>query len=136
MDLKILKIASYDNNHNRKINFTHSFESKNSICGDKIKVNLKVKDDIIQDMSYECKSCVYTQASASLIAKNIKNKNILDLKQLCLDFNSFFEKNRKIKNKNLDFMNIFIDKKYSARKECIVLPIKALSNAFEEFKNE
>lgn len=132
MDLEILKIASYDNNQNKKMDFTHSFESKNSICGDKIKLNLKIKDDIIQDISYECKSCVYTQASASLIAKNIKNKNISDLKQLCLDFNNFFEKNRKIKSKNLKFMNIFIDKKYFARKECIILPIKALSNVFKD----
>ena len=31
-------------------------------------------------MGYQCKSCVYCQASVSLLSQNIKNKNLDEIK--------------------------------------------------------
>ena len=73
MDLKILEIAS--NTENIKIveNFTHKAKNKNPICGDEIEIRLKINNDKILDFGYQSKSCIYCQASASLLAINIKN---------------------------------------------------------------
>ena len=82
MDLEILNIASdTDNNKNIK-NHTHHSKLKNSLCGDEIEIKLVIKDDKIIDFGYQGKSCIYCQASASLLAKESKNKTILKIKSL------------------------------------------------------
>ena len=69
MDLEILNIASdTDNNRNLK-NHTHFSKLKNSLCGDEIKIKLIIKDDKIVDFGYQGNSCIYCQASASLLSK-------------------------------------------------------------------
>ena len=75
MDLDILKIASDTENMKKLENFTHSALKKNPMCGDYIKLKINLKKNIIKDVGYETKSCIYCQASASLITKNIINKN-------------------------------------------------------------
>ena len=69
MDLKILEIASDTQNHKVVKNHTHQSKNKNPLCGDEIEISLIVKDDIIQDIGYQCRSCVYCQASVSLLSR-------------------------------------------------------------------
>ena len=73
---KIIKIASNTKNVGltNKYNFKSSL--KNSICGDKIKLELIAKNFKINSMKYETESCVYCEASASLLAAKIKDLNI------------------------------------------------------------
>ena len=74
MELNILKIAS-DTSHNKILNnFTHSAYKKNPMCGDYIIFKIYMKKQIIEDISYETKSCIYCQASASLISKHFLKK--------------------------------------------------------------
>ena len=63
MDLKILEIASHTENNKILQNFTHKSKNKNPLCGDVMEISLIVKNDVIKDMGYQCKSCVYCQAS-------------------------------------------------------------------------
>ena len=67
MDLKILEIASNTENHKVVKNHTHSSKNKNPICGDEMEISLLVKNDLIEDIGYQCKSCVYCQASVCLL---------------------------------------------------------------------
>ena len=75
MDLKILEIASNTENHKVVKNHTHLAKNKNPICGDETEISLLVKNDLIEDIGYQCKSCVYCQASVSMLSSKIKNKN-------------------------------------------------------------
>ena len=70
MDLEILKIASDTKNHKFVENHTHISKQKNPVCGDVMEISLLVKNDLIEDIGYQCKSCVYCQASVSLLSKN------------------------------------------------------------------
>ena len=67
MDLKILEIASNTENHKVVKNHTHLSKNKNPICGDEMEISLIVKDEVVKDMAYQCKSCVYCQASVCLL---------------------------------------------------------------------
>ena len=69
MDLKILEIASNTENHKVVKNHTHQSKNKNPLCGDEMEISLIVKDNIVQDMGYQCRSCVYCQASVSLLSR-------------------------------------------------------------------
>ncbi len=131
MDLKILQIAS--NTENNKIikNRTHNAKFKNPICGDEMEISLNVKDEKILDFGYQCKSCVYCQASVSLLSRNATSKSIINLKSLLnivekfsIDENIIFPKEWNV------FKQIF-DKKNISRKECLLLPFKTLSKALK-----
>ena len=76
MDLKILEIASHTENNKVLNNYTHKSKHKNPLCGDEMEISLIVKDETIKDIGYQCKSCVYCQASVSLLSRKIKESLI------------------------------------------------------------
>ena len=80
MDLKILEIASNTENNKVLNNHTHKSKNKNPLCGDEMEISLIVKDDKVVDIGYQCKSCVFCQASVSLLSRNIKNKKIKEIR--------------------------------------------------------
>ena len=126
MDLEILNIASdTDNNKNIK-NHTHLSKLKNSLCGDEIEIKLVMKDDMIIDFGYQGKSCVYCQASASLLSKISINNKKNKLNELCDDVKLYFDGNLKIiEDKWISLKKLF-KKENLSRKECILLPFKTL----------
>ncbi len=129
MDLEILKIASSVENHKIIKNHTHYSKNKNSICGDEMQISLIVRNDKIVDFGYQCKSCVYCQASVSLLSRKIIKLEIHQIRDLLSSSEFFFEKNEKNNiNKWNDFKKIMNVKNIS-RKECLLLPFKTLSKA-------
>ena len=74
MDLKILEIASDTENNKNIKNYTHAAKSKNPLCGDEIQIKLVIEDEKIVDFGYQGKSCVYCQATASLLSKKLINR--------------------------------------------------------------
>ena len=129
MDLKILEIAAHTENNKILENFTHKSKNKNPLCGDVMEISLIVKNDIIKDMGYQCKSCVYCQASVSLLSRKIKDKKIDDIKTLVSNGDKLFD-NVKVKlEKHWKDFKVILDKKNLSRKECLLLPIKTLAKA-------
>ena len=131
MDLRILEIASHTDNNKVIVNFTHKSKHKNPLCGDEMEISLIVENDVIKDMGYQCKSCVYCQASVSLLSRKIKDKKIDDIKTLVSEGDKLFD-NVKVKLEKhwYDFKEI-LDKKNLSRKECLLLPIKTLAKALK-----
>ena len=82
MDLEILKIASNTENNKVIKDHTHKATHKNAICGDKMDIRLKVKENKIIDFGYQCKSCIYCQASVSLLSSSSINKPVESIKNL------------------------------------------------------
>ena len=129
MDLEILKIASNTENHKIINDHTHKSKQKNPLCGDEMEIALKVKNNKIIDFGYQCKSCVYCQASVSLLSLKSINKPIEKVKEIVIQALSFFEKNDNSFSKEWVLFNKLLDKKNISRKECLLLPFKALSKA-------
>jgi nitrogen fixation NifU-like protein len=135
MDLKIIEIASHTENQKIIKNYTHQSKNKNPICGDEMKISLIVKDNIIEDIGYQCKSCIYCQASVSLLSRFVMQAPIekitVFLSQASSFFDESFENSKKINIKGTeDFKNIMNSKNIS-RKECLLLPFKTLSRALK-----
>ena len=126
MDLKILEIASNTENNKNIKNYTHSAKSKNPLCGDEIEIKLIIKNEKLVDFGYQGKSCVYCQATASLLSKNLINSNINKIKELCDYAKSFFNKEQESIEKKWSFLSKLFDQKNLSRKECILLPFNAL----------
>ena len=82
MDLEVLKIASNTENHKIINDRTHISKQKNPLCGDEMEISLKVKNEKIVDFGYRCKSCVYCQATVSLLSRKSINKPIIKIEQM------------------------------------------------------
>ena len=131
MNLRILEIASHTENNKVIENFTHKSKNKNPLCGDEMEISLVVKDDIVKDMGYQCKSCVYCQASVSLLSRKIKNKKIDEIKRFIASSDRLFENVKISLEKHWKDFKEILDKENIARKECLLLPLKTVLKALK-----
>ena len=131
MNLRILEIASHTENNKVIENFTHKSKNKNPLCGDEMEISLVVKDDIVKDMGYQCKSCVYCQASVSLLSRKIKDKKIDEIKSFIASSDSLFENVKTSLEKHWKDFKEILDKENIARKECLLLPLKTVLKALK-----
>ena len=132
MDLRILEIASNTENHRILNKHTHKSKNKNPICGDEMEISLLIKNGKVIDMGYQCKSCVYCQASVSLLSQNIKNKSLEEVKDFIKTCENIFENTKIILEKKwISFKELF-DKKNISRKECLLLPIRTVDKALND----
>ena len=132
MDLKILEIASNTENNKILDKHTHKSKNKNPLCGDEMEISLIVKNNKVLDMGYQCKSCVYCQASVSLLSQNIKYKNLDEIKDFIATCENIFENTKiNLEKKWLSFKELF-NKKNISRKECLLLPLRTVTKALND----
>ena len=128
---EIIKIASDTKNVGLTNKYDYKSSLKNSICGDKIKLELIVKNSKISSMKYESESCVLCEASASLLSNKITK---LDIKTILKDLNALKnglkKKEYTIPRRFKDFKKL-INKKNYHRITCIILPFNAVLKALK-----
>ena len=132
IDKEIIKIASNTENYGVLNNHTHFSKLKNSICGDNMKIYLIVKNDKITNFKYECESCIYCQASVSLLSRKAKNKSIEKIKNLAAQAKNCFEKDRNSFDKEWNGFDKLMTKNNIARKECLLLPLNTTLDALNK----
>ena len=59
----------------------------------KWKLALIVKNNVVEDMGYQCKSCVYCQASVSLLSSWVIQAPIEKISKFVTNSEFFFEEN-------------------------------------------
>ena len=131
MDLRILEIAAHTENNKVVENYTHKSKHKNPLCGDEMEISLIVKEDVVKDMGYQCKSCVYCQASVSLLSRKIKEKKVDDVKKFIKVGEQLFEDAKVSMEKHLKDFKEILDKKNLSRKECLLLPLRTIAKALK-----
>tara|TARA_B100002051_G_C16700249_1_gene620571 strand:+ start:394 stop:804 length:411 start_codon:yes stop_codon:yes gene_type:complete len=132
IDKEIIKIASNTENHGVLDKHTHFSKLKNSICGDNMKIYMIVKDDKIANLKYECESCIYCQASVSLLSRKIKNKLVEKFKNFVAQASNSFENNTNSFDKEWEEFGKIMNKKNISRKECLLLPLNTTLDAINK----
>jgi NifU homolog involved in Fe-S cluster formation len=127
----IIKLASNTSNVGLNNKYSHKISLKNNTCGDKITLELIVDKEKINSMKYETVSCVYCEASASLLSRKIKNVNLKDIKN---DFAVLKKisnhKKIEIPKRLSDYKNLLNSDNLN-RFKCIFLPIDAVVKALK-----
>ena len=134
IDKEIIKIASNTENHGALDNHTHFSKLKNAICGDEMKVYLIVKNNKVLNFKYECESCIYCQASVSLLSRNAKNKSTNKIKDFAEQARNSFN-NKVFFNKDWKDFNKIMTNNNIARKECLLLPINTALDALNNYES-
>ena len=128
---KIIEIASNTKFYGLKNNYTHKASIKNKKCGEKIVVEINIKYNKIINMRYETESCIFCQASASILANKISLLDIKDLKQdVDIVLSCLKEKKAKLP-KRLNTFKKIVNKSTASRLDCIILPFKAIKKALK-----
>ncbi len=128
---EIIKIASNTSNVGLKNKYSYKASLKNSTCGDKITLELITDKTKISSMKYETVSCIYCEASASLLSRKIKNIEIKNIKNDFVALKKMSnKKDIKISKKLSDFKKLLNSDNIN-RFKCIFLPIDAVLKALK-----
>ena len=62
-----------------------SHKENNPLCGDEIKIEIKMNSNKIKDIRFSGKGCAISQASASILCENLVGKSFKEIKKLTRD---------------------------------------------------
>tara|TARA_B100001063_G_scaffold7236_1_gene5521 strand:+ start:132 stop:533 length:402 start_codon:yes stop_codon:yes gene_type:complete len=128
---EIIRIASSTSNVGLNDQYSHKISLKNKLCGDKITLELTVLKKKILSMKYETESCVYCEASASLLSKKINKFNLKTIKNEFRNLKNISKnKDFKIPKKFADFNELFNSDNFN-KYNCIFLPFDAVIKALK-----
>lgn len=112
----ILENYRNPNNFNKKINSNKTHTEFNSLCGDRIKVELEIVEDKIKDISFSGSGCAISISSMSLLSEFVKNKTAEEV----LEIN---------KEQVLDLMKIDVS---LPRIKCVLIGLDAIKGALRK----
>lgn len=136
----ILKHAADATGHGALEKADHILTVHNPMCGDRIKVYIKLDGNELTKFSHEAKACALCQASASVLGNHYHGLNQEKLTKLIKDIGTSLdnveapEKNNWPDKKwqDLDIFNVIRDHK--SRRTCVTLPFDALLQALDELR--
>lgn len=59
-----------------------SFEEGIPSCGDKVRIDVRLKDGVIEDMKFSGAGCAISQASVSILTENARGKKVEEIMSL------------------------------------------------------
>ncbi len=106
-------------------------EGFNPLCGDKLRLFLKVENDIVQDASFEGSGCAISTASASLMTESLKGKTREEALKLLEKFHDLLTTDAAAA-KDLGKLVVFCGvRDYPARVKCATLAWHTLKSALD-----
>jgi nitrogen fixation protein NifU and related proteins len=101
----------------------------NPLCGDKLRLYLKVENDIVEDASFEGCGCAISTASASLMTESLKGKTKAEALSLLERFHELLTKDE-ASSKDLGKLVVFCGvRDYPGRVKCATLAWHTLKSA-------
>ena len=64
----------------------HQAEGYNPLCGDRVRVNIRMKGGLIEDVRFEGSGCAISTASASIMSETIKGKTTEEAQRIFEQF--------------------------------------------------
>ena len=108
---------------------TRQAEGYNPLCGDKLKLFLKMEGDIVKDVSFVGSGCAISTASASLMTESLKGKTREEALKMLDRFHELLTTDAAV-SKDLGKLVVFCGvRDYPARVKCATLAWHTLKSA-------
>jgi len=59
-----------------------TYEDSNPLCGDRVRIDLKVSDGKIADIKFSGRGCAISQASASILTEMVKGHDLSEVQEI------------------------------------------------------
>ena len=130
---KILSLAAKNRNIGALKDFNRSFDMRNPMCGDEVRVRIKLVETKIIDISAVVRGCALCEASAGLVVELFKNKDIPD-ENFLEEFFSWLENAERNLSDQLPIeMKIFEPiREIKNRHKCITMPFEATYRSIDK----
>ncbi len=63
----------------------YSYQDVNPLCGDEIRIDVRVADDHVSEIRFSGRGCAVSQASASILTEMVEGKSLDDVKAIGRD---------------------------------------------------
>jgi len=113
-------------------------DGHNPLCGDKVTVYVRLKDGVVDEVSFEGKGCAISTASASLMTECVKGKPIAEVQAMFEKFHSLVTGENDLDEDGLELGKLEVlagVKEFPMRVKCATLSwhtLNAAMNASEE----
>jgi len=125
----ILDHSKRPRNHHPMDDANRRAEGYNPLCGDKLKLYLKLEGDIVRDASFEGAGCAISTASASLMTESLKGKTREEALKLLDKFHELLTTDTPASH-DLGKLVVFCGvRDYPARVKCATLAWHTLKSA-------
>ena len=132
----ILDHSRHPHNFHAMADATGSAKGHNPLCGDQVTVYLKLKNDRIEEVSFEGNGCAISKSSASVMTDLVKGKSKPETVQLFERFRQLVTGEQKASGDPTDKMAIFSGvSAFPTRVKCAVLAWHTLRSALENKKD-
>jgi nitrogen fixation NifU-like protein len=114
----------------------HRAEGYNPLCGDKLKLYLRMEGDIVRDVSFVGSGCAISTASASLMTESLRGKTRAEALALLEKFHDLLTTDSPV-TKDLGKLVVFCGvRDYPARVKCATLAWHTLKSALTSESGE
>jgi nitrogen fixation protein NifU and related proteins len=128
----ILDHSKRPRNHHPMSDATREADGYNPLCGDKLKLFLKLDGDIVRDASFIGAGCAISTSSASLMTESIKGKTREEALKLLEKFHELLTTDVSV-SQDLGKLVVFCGvRDYPARVKCATLAWHTLKNALNQ----
>lgn len=113
----------------------HKAEGANPLCGDHITIYLKVREDVVEEVTFEGSGCAISTASASIMTETLKGKTLAEAKAIFKMFHGLVtgEPIETGESRNLGKLAVFSGVcQYPARVKCATLAWHTLDSALKD----
>ncbi len=109
-------------NHYVMTDATHEAKGYNPLCGDKITVYARIRQQVLEAVSFEGCGCAISQASASLMTDAIQGKTVEEAHALFSTFHRLVTSDAELDHSKLDKLVVLAGvRTFPARVKCATL---------------
>jgi nitrogen fixation protein NifU and related proteins len=126
----VLDHSRHPRNQRRPEHYDREAEGHNALCGDKVRVFLRLREEALEDVAFEASGCAICLASASLMTETVQSRPVAEARTAIDQFEEALSSGR---GKDLagDLAALSGVSQYPSRIRCATLPWQTLRAALD-----
>lgn len=134
---KILTLANQNKSTAHIEDFNCSYDMKNPMCGDEVKVRIKILQNKIETISAIVRGCALCEASAGLVVQTFSKKNLPDIEFLENFKYWLCDLDQELPTNLPEGIKVFQPiREITNRHTCITMPFEATIKSINQFNKE
>ena len=127
----VLDHSRHPHNFRRLEDADRCAEGHNPLCGDKIRLYLRLDGDRIDDLAYEATGCAISLASASIMSDQLRGLDERDARQRACDVDAALDERSTETTLPGELAALSAVRSYPSRVRCALLPWRTLRAALD-----